>query len=202
MTTPAHTQSVPPGAPPAPRVEGLQASVQFVKGVGPRVALILDKLGIATVEDLLFHFPHRYEDRRNFVPFSRVEHGAVVVASGRVLGATLERSAKRGLSLVKVAVQDQSGMAELVFFNQHWLKNVFDKIRGLEISLYGTGQRNSGRLVFQSPEWEELTRDEHSLHAGRIVPIHPATEGITPKQLRGMIWNALDRFGTLVEDIL
>jgi ATP-dependent DNA helicase RecG len=181
---------------------GLQTPVQYVKGVGPRFAAALEKLGIVTVEDLLFHFPLRYEDRRNFRPLGRIQHGEAVVASGRVVGATVERSPKRGITLMKAVIQDATGHAELVFFNQHWLKNVFDRIRGREVSVYGTAQRSGGILSFQHPEWEELSADDDSIHLHRIVPVHPATEGLTPKQIRNMVWNALDRYAHLVEDVL
>ena len=180
----------------------LQTPVQFVKGVGPRYAEALGKLGIATVEDLLFHFPLRYEDRRNFRPLGRVMHGDTVVSSGRVIGAAVERSSRRGLTLMKAVIQDHSGHAELVFFNQHWLERVFMRLKGKEISVYGTAQRGSGRLSFQHPEWEELSTDDNSIHVRRIVPIHPATEGLTPKLIRGMVWNALDRYADELEDVL
>jgi ATP-dependent DNA helicase RecG len=177
--------------------------VQFVKGVGPRYATLLaEKLGVVTVEDLLFHFPHRYEDRRSFRPLGRVQHGETVVVTGRVVGATVERSPKRGISLMKAVIQDETGHASLVFFNQHWLKTVFDRIRGREVSVYGTAQRVGGTLSFQHPEWEELSGDDDSIHLHRIVPVHPATEGITPKIIRTMVWNALDRYGDLVEELL
>jgi ATP-dependent DNA helicase RecG len=197
----------PPPRPPsaagtAPRVEGLATPVQFVKGVGPRYAQHLEKLGITTVEDLLHHFPHRYEDRRNFQPLSRIQHGETVVASGRVVGATLERTAKRGMTLMKAVIQDRSGHAELVFFNQYWLKQVFDRIKGREVSIYGTAQRVGSKLSFQHPEWEELTGDDDSIHLHRIVPVHSSTEGLTPKMIRGMVWHALQRWIDLVDDVL
>jgi ATP-dependent DNA helicase RecG len=154
------------------------------------------------VEDLLFHFPHRYEDRRHFRPLGRVAHGETVVVTGRVVGANVERSPKRGLTLMKAVIQDASGHAELVFFNQHWLKNVFDRLRGRDVSVYGTAQRNGGHLSFQHPEWEELSGDDDSIHLKRIVPVHPATEGITPKVLRNMVWQALEKYGADVEELL
>ena len=190
-------------APSAPPTTGdLQTPVQFVKGVGPRYAAALEKLGVVTVEDLLFHFPHRYEDRRNFRPLGRIMQGEVVVTSGRVIGATVERSPKRGMTLMKAVIQDHSGHAELVFFNQHWLKNVFERLRGREVSVYGTAQRSGGALSFQHPEWEELSGEDDSIHLHRIVPVHGATEGLTAKVLRGMVWNALDRYGDLVQEVL
>ncbi len=182
---------------------GLETHIQFVKGVGPRYATLLaEKLGIATVEDLLFHFPLRYEDRRQFRPLGQIRHGETVVTSGQVVGASVERSPKRGMSLAKVVIQDRSGHAELVFFNQHWLQNVFNRIKGRDISVYGTAQRNGPILSFQHPEWEELTGDDDSIHLHRIVPVHPATEGLTPKIIRGMVWNALEKYGHLVQEVL
>jgi len=180
--------------------------VQFVKGVGPRYAAALEKIGVLTVEDLLFHFPLRYEDRRSFRPLGRVMHGETVVTSGRVIGAVLERSPKRGMSLAKAVIQDHSGTAELVFFNQHWLKTVFDRLKGKEITVYGTANRQStGRgamLSFQHPEWEELIAEADSIHLHRIVPVHPATEGVTPKGIRNMVWNALQKYGDCLHELL
>jgi ATP-dependent DNA helicase RecG len=192
-----------PAAAPAPVADGLATPVQYVKGVGPRFAGMLGKLGITTVYDLVHHFPNRYEDRRNFRALGRVQPGETVVAGGRVVGATLERSKRRGMTLVKVVIQDSSGHAELVFFNQHWLKTVFDRLRGKEISVYGAVSRGSAGIQFQTPEWEELTAgEEGALHVHRIVPIHAATEGLSPKVLRNMVWQALDRYAYLVDDVM
>lgn len=182
---------------------GLQTHVQFVKGVGPRYSTVLaEKLGIVTVEDLLLHFPHRYEDRRRFRPLGQIQHGETLVTSGIVVGANVERSPKRGMTLMKAVIRDQSGHAELVFFNQHWLQNVFNRIKGRQVSVFGTAQRTGGLLSFQHPEWEELSGDDDSIHLHRIVPVHPATEGLTAKIIRNMVWQALDRYGHLVEEVL
>lgn len=176
--------------------------MQFVKGVGPRFATALEKMGIVTVEDLLFHFPHRYEDRRNFRPLGQVMHGETVLVTGQVVGGSAERTPRRGLAITKAVIRDGSGHAELIFFNQAWMAKVFDRLKGREISVYGTAQRSGGVLGFQHPEWEELTGDDSSLHLHRIVPIHPATEGLTPKSIRNMVWNALEKYGHLVPDLL
>src|SRR5947208_3704044 len=119
-------------APPA-FAEGLATPLQFVKGVGPRVALTLQKIGLHTVEDLLYHFPHRYEDRRNFRPLSQARHNETVCTSGEVLGVTVDRTARQGLLLTRVVIQDASSAAELVFFRQPWLKDVFNRLKGKRI---------------------------------------------------------------------
>ncbi len=190
----------PPARPPAGE---LGTAIQFVKGVGPRYAgLLSEKLGLATVEDLLFHFPHRYEDRRCFRPLGQVGHGEAVVVSGTVVGAAVERSRNRGMLLMKAVIRDSTGHAELVFFNQHWLQNVFNRLKGRSVSVYGTASRTGGILSFQHPEWEELTGDDQSIHLHRIVPVHPATEGITAKMVRNMVWNALEKYADLVPEVL
>jgi ATP-dependent DNA helicase RecG len=198
------TGSAPPAASPAaPGVPSpLQTAVQYVRGVGPRYAESLAKVGVQTVEDLLFHFPHRYEDRRSFRPLGRIREGETVVACGRVVAVALETTRRRGMSLVKVAIQDATGSAELVFFNQKWLQTVFTRLKGREISVFGQAQRGDRLISFQTPEWEELAAEGDSIHLHRIVPIHPATEGLTPKLIRNMAWNALERYAGDVEDVL
>lgn len=166
------------------------------------MALTLQRLGIATVEDLLFHFPARYEDRRNFAPLGRIRPGDTVCSSGVVVGAALERSAKRGMALTKVVIRDASGAAELVFFNQPWLAEKFNRLRGQSVAVYGQASVSYGRVSFTTPEWEELSGDGASLHVNRIVPIHPATEGITPKQVRNMIASAVERYADDVPELL
>ncbi|MBI3912196.1 MAG: ATP-dependent DNA helicase RecG [Armatimonadetes bacterium] len=195
MNSPAEVTQRPTGT-------GLATPVQYVKGVGPRYALLLQKLGIQTVEDLLSHFPLRWEDRRHFAPLGRVQHLETVCSSGTVVGAVAERTPRRGMALVRVVIQDATGRAELVYFNQPWLERRFNQLKGSPICVFGQASRSSGLLTFQSPEWEELTTDEHALHVNRIVPIHPATEGLTPKQIRGMVWNALEKFGRYVRETL
>src|SRR5207302_6271232 len=92
--------------------EGLATPLQFVKGVGPRVALTLQKLGLQTVEDMLFHFPHRYEDRRNFRPLGQARHGETVCTSGEVVGVTVDRTARRGLLLTRDLLRDAAAASD------------------------------------------------------------------------------------------
>jgi ATP-dependent DNA helicase RecG len=119
-----------------------------------------------------------------------------------VVGAALEQTQRRGFQLTKVVIRDASGHAELVFFNQPWLKDAFARLKNQQVSVYGQVSFARGDPTFTTPEWEPLTDDGSSLHVNRIVPIHPSTEGLTPKMLRGMVANALARYGDLVPDLL
>src|SRR3954454_14357128 len=176
--------------------------VQFVKGVGPRVALTLQKLGLQTVQDLLYHFPHRYEDRSNFRPLRLLAHGETVCTSGTLVGLDAQRAQRRNLWIIKAMIKDETGAAELVFFNQFWLRDVMGRLKGKPISVYGTVQRSGGLPQFHHPDWEELVDEGDSIHVNRIVPIHPLTEGLSVKTLRQAIYNAVEPYARLAPDLL
>jgi ATP-dependent DNA helicase RecG len=195
-------QPPPSSAAPPTFTEGLATPLQFVKGVGPRIALTLQKMGLVSVEDLLYHFPHRYEDRRNFRPLGQARHGETVCSSGAIVGVTVDRTARRGLLLTRVLIQDHTGPAELVFFSQPWLKDVFNRLKGQRICVYGQVDRQGGRPAFRHPEWEELSDDSDSLHVNRIVPVHPLTEGLAAKTLRTIAFNTVQKYAELFPDVM
>ena len=178
----------------------LQTSVQYVKGVGPRLAERLANLDIHTVGDLLQHYPNRYEDRRDFTALSQVRDGDVACVSGQLIGVATKQTRRRRMKVTTAVIMDDSGKAEMVFFNQPWLQKILGRLQGREICLYGKAERVAGELSFRAPEWEELDADADSLHARRIVPIHGATEGVTPRQLRRAVATALQGYVTLVTD--
>ena len=107
--------------------------IQFIKGVGPAKAKLLANLGISTVEDLLYLFPHRYEDRTQFTPIAMVQAGLNQTVCGKVLTCRRNFYSKNGA--VEVTVGDKSGRISCVWFNQPYLAKVFQE--GQEIVLYG-----------------------------------------------------------------
>ena len=99
-------------------------------GVSEQFAAALGKgLNIFTVGDLLKHYPRRYEDRTHFKPICDIKHGEAVTISGKVIGVENIPTRTR-VTLTKIAVDDRTGIAFLVFFNQWFLKKQFDKLRG------------------------------------------------------------------------
>jgi ATP-dependent DNA helicase RecG len=165
---------------------------------------MLQKLELFTVEDLLFHFPRRYEDRTRFKPLSQLRDGETVCTCGTVIGVGVDRTAKRRLLLTKVAISDGTGTATLVFFAQPWLKDVFQRLSGQAISVFGQVRREraTGPAQFQHPEWEELAEDGDALHLNRIVPVYPLTEGLASKTLRAAVYNCVERYVGYVPDLL
>lgn len=177
-------------------------NVQFVKGVGERLSKLFGKLGIFTAQDLLWHFPRRYEDRRSMRRIAQLHAGETACFRGKVMVADNMRTPRSGTLLTRVAVQDESGTAYLVWFNQWYLKNKFVKLLGKEIVVYGTAQFGSRGIEITNPEWEEIGDGGDTLSSNRIVPVYPLTDGLFQGRVRRIIYTALDTFLPVIEDPL
>jgi ATP-dependent DNA helicase RecG len=167
-------------------------------------ATLAKNLKLTTVRDLLYHFPRRYEDRTHFKRIADVRHGEAVVVSGKVINVENVPTRSR-LTLTKVAIKDNSGIAFLVFFNQWYLKKQFEKLRGKTIVAYGKSSRSAlGRgLEVTDVEWEALAEEgDDTLSANRIVPIYPGTEGVSQSRLRRLLWNTVQKYASGVEETL
>jgi len=163
-------------------------------GLGMARPSALEALGISTVLDLLFHLPRRHEDRRAFRPLGSLEEGETAVVRGRVEAVRTVRLRGR-TSYVQATVVDPSGFVDVRWWNMPWLAKRL--AAGAEVILFGKVRK--GRLT--QPELEVL-RGEDPLHAGRIVPIYPLTEGVTAPALRRAIFVALEEVGREVPDPL
>lgn len=182
-------------------MRSLESQVQFVKGVGPRLAGLLEKLGVFSVRDLLYHFPRRYEDRTRFANVSQMRHGETATAMGTVIGA--DNVQVRGkLVLTKVVVDDGTGVVVLTWFNQKFRKDQFLKLRGKRIIAYGTVQESRWGVEIANPEWEVYDGNSDPLSSGRVVPVYALTEGLFQAHLRKMLRNAVDGYADLVEEVL
>jgi ATP-dependent DNA helicase RecG len=178
--TPTMEQSGPARAAP-PVARSLSDPVRYAKGVGPEREKLLQKLGIQTSEDLLSYFPRRLEDRSQIKKIAQARHGEKVTIRGNVR-AMNTITPRKGLEILKVAVQDNTGVIYAVWFNQPWIK---DQISAKEpISLYGEIDRSYGQIQMSNPIWEPA---EKNLLTGRLVPIYPATEGLTQNMLFRLI---------------
>src|SRR5699024_10562623 len=102
-------------------MDGLSMSVQYVKGVGPKRAVKLRKMGINTVEDLIYFFPRGYEDRRKFNNISNAVNGEKMSFRVSISGRPNVLRPRRNLSILKIPVKDNTGMAYLTWFNQDYL---------------------------------------------------------------------------------
>ncbi|MDE2027909.1 MAG: ATP-dependent DNA helicase RecG [Candidatus Omnitrophica bacterium] len=172
--------------------------IQFIKGVGPAKAGLLANLGIATVEDLLYLFPYRYEDRSQFTPIAMVQAGVHQTVCGTIISARRNFYSKN--RAVEVMVGDKSGRISCVWFNQPYLVNIFKEDQ--EIVLYGKVDIFSKRLQMVVPDFELISKEDRSLNMGRIVPIYPLTKGISQRYLRKLIDTCLGLHAAELQDII
>jgi len=180
----------------------LKDSIQYLKGIGPKRAKLFNKFGIYTVEDFLYYFPRRYEDRTNFISICELQEGQAYTIKAKIL-AKGERSSfrRRGFSIIEAAAGDETGRIFCVWFNQPYLKEYL-KV-GSTLILYGKIERYRGRLQMNSPEFEIVSGgQDSSLNIGRIVPIYTLPEGITQRNLRQIIKYALDEYVSRINDFL
>lgn len=172
----------------------LALSVQFIKGVGPKIAELLARKGVRTVEDMCYFLPRRYEDRRSVKKIGQVRFGVKETVIGRVTHAHLHYYQTR--RVFEVAVDDETGTITAKWFmgNPSYLKNVFKK--GVQVIL--TGDIRSFRLGKEMihPDYEILEDQEEDrlLHFKRIVPIYSETEGLHQKNVRRIMMRVLEDF--------
>ncbi len=183
----------------------LQLPLQFLKGVGPRKAADLKKAGLNTVEDLLFRFPRRYEDRSRLQSIISLRPGMTAAISGEVLNAGLAHTRRPGFRLFQALIQDASGQIQVVWPNQAFLKDVIHAHQ--RIVLFGKVEFWGSRgLQITDPEFEIIkddpagsrvpgdgSRQVDTLHTGRIVPVYERTGSVTPNMQRRFVWQALEQ---------
>jgi len=178
--------------------------IQFAKGVGPRRARLLEKLGVLTVEDALWFVPWRYDDRVEVLPIANLLPGMKPTIKGRVVTCRITTTSRRRLVVVTIMVRDETGVLEGVFFNQPYLEKIF--VAGAPVLLTGAVTVNTnGRspLLMKGPQYELLTVEDLEEDAGgRIVPIYHETHGLSSKQIRRIIQAIFDQYSPQLQDIL
>ena len=169
-----------------------ETSVQFLKGVGPSRAKILAQLGINSLEDLLYFFPRRHEDRRNLTKLAQVKIGEWQTVTGKVGTQGSRKSWFTKKHVSEIILDDGSGKIFCVWFNQPYLERYLSA--GVNVICYGKVDRYKNRIQMVAPEYEIIDEDdEQSLNVNRIVPIYALTKGVTQRFLRKIIHAALDQ---------
>ncbi|MDD4364161.1 MAG: ATP-dependent DNA helicase RecG [Synergistales bacterium] len=162
----------------------LDSDVRFIKGVGPGRALLLERLSVRTVRDLLYLFPRRYEDRRELTPLDTLKPGMTAAVLARVVTVERKPTRRPGLSLVRALITDGKAYGYAIWFNRRGLERLLPP--GTEASFYGSIEMHGGRLQITNPE-VEVVREGEADSLGRIVPVYPATEGLSPLWLRRLL---------------
>jgi ATP-dependent DNA helicase RecG len=173
-------------------------AVKFLKGVGERRAEQLERLGIRTARDLLWHLPHRYVDASSVTPLARAEIGQEVACVGRVVAKGVVPT-RRGLRIFHAVLRDDSGVLECVWPGQAFLDRTIAIGQTLLVS--GPVRFYHGRQL--APREYVILGDgqgDDPLAAGRVLPVYPATEGLSHKIIRSLIERHLDSLIALADD--
>jgi len=177
----------------------LTSSIQYVPRVGPMIAGKLERLGIHTVRDLLFYAPFRYNDFSLVTPIRSLHPGLVVSIHGTVQSIK-NIFTKTGKKIQECQVEDPTGTATIIWFNQLYLTKVIHA--GDVLAASGTIGFFGNKLVLESPDYELATFGRPFLHTGRVVPVYSETAGITSKWLRSRIYYLLTEVPTLIEEYI
>src|ERR1700736_1201972 len=161
----------------------------------PRPKLLaLRRLGIETAEDLLTHFPRRYEDRHEFPHFPREESDTPICLCGEVVKTQLRRFG--GWKKIFEATLEQRNATALTqplvcrWFNLHYVQKMI--ATGQQLVVFGKPRLRGKRICMDHPDFEVIEDDEErSIHFRRITPVYPATEGLSQRVLRALIYRLL-----------
>ncbi|BAJ63555.1 ATP-dependent DNA helicase RecG [Anaerolinea thermophila] len=176
----------------------LQTPLHRVSGVGKKTAEALEKLGINTLQDLLYFFPRRYDDYSRLKPINKLKYGDEVTVLG-VVQAIASRQVRDGkLQLIEAIITDGTGTLRLSWFNKLWYVNRFPK--GTQVAVSGKLDMYLGKLIMKDPEIEEIDREQ--LHTSRIVPVYPLTADLNQKSLRRLMYRTIMQWAPKVSDFL
>jgi ATP-dependent DNA helicase RecG len=185
----------------AAAVVRLDTPVKFLKGVGERRAESLDRLGIRTARDLLWHLPHRYVDASTVTPLAKAQVGQEVACVGRVVAKGVLPT-RRGLRIFHAVLRDDSGVLECVWPGQPFLDRTI--VVGQTLLVSGPVRFYHGRQMAPREYviLADADTDADPLSAGKVLPVYPATEGLSHKVIRSLIDRHLDRLISLCADTL
>lgn len=178
-----------------------QISVQFVKGVGPARKKLFANLGVDSVEDLLYLFPRRYEDRRKIITIDQAKLGEVSTITGNILTTGARRSWYTKKHVTEIIVEDKTGKIFCVWFNQPYLAHYLEN--GKTIVCHGKLDRYKDRMQMIAPEYEIIDEDDDKiLSVGRIVPVYPLTRGMGQRYMRKTLDKCLEKYKESLVDEL
>lgn len=168
-------------------MEELNKDVQYVKGIGPKRAYKLNKLGIFTLKDLIYYFPRQFEDRNNLKKIAQLDNDEKATIKAVITGIETS-SPKKGMTLTKVCVKDETSCAKLVFFNQPHIKNAFRV--GDMVLVFGKVKKSYKNVELTSCEIEFFTKSPKN--TCKVMPIYPLTYGVTNKEIMSIMKTVLD----------
>ena len=191
-----------PAKPPVKAATGsIDQLVTKLNRVDSKTAKKLERLDVSSIRDLLYLFPRRHDDYSQRRKIANLERGQPATVIATVWEASQTRMGKSGkLRATQAIVGDETGNIRVVWFGQAYLARQLST--GVQIALSGKVDHFKGVTVMESPDYEILSSRSPLIHTGRLVPVYPLTEGLSARNLRRIIWNALQQWMTAVEEFM
>ncbi len=164
----------------------LNTPIKNLGGIYKKYATRLEKLGILTLEDFLYHVPFRYEDYSLISKIENIQPGETVTVQGKITEIKNEYT-RSFRNFQKAKVEDGTGTVNIIWFNQPFISKIFKK--GDRISLSGKVKLSLNEKVLESPDYEILNGE--TVHTGRLIPIYSETRGVSSKWLRRQVYKIL-----------
>lgn len=190
-----------------------EVDVMYIKGVGPKIAYKLNKLGIYTAQDLLMYFPRKHIDYSSRTLIKNLKEGENTTIFGYIKSVSAFNT-KNNLAVVKVVIADESGRLDLSFFQAKSNRFMLERIkaqfpRNSAIMVSGTVKMNNydKRLTIDKPSYSIMTGEfldgkNSNLNLARIVPIYTVCEDLSIKVLRRAIYNAIQLYKNDIENVI
>lgn len=190
-----------------------ETDVMYMKGVGPKIAYKFNKLGIYTVQDLMMYFPKKHIDYSSRTLIRDLKEGETTTVFGYIKSVSAFNTQKK-LSVVKVAIADESGRLDLSFFQAKSNRFMLERTKSqfpinAGIMLSGKVKRNNydGKLTFDKPTYSIMTGEflgnqNSNLNIARIVPIYTVCEDLSIKVLRRAIFNAIQVYKNEITNVI
>ncbi len=179
-------------------LQGLKAPTTIIRGIGDKQAELLAKLGLNTVEDMLYNFPHRYDDYSQMKLIQDIKYGEEVTILAYVKSVKTFKTPNSQRKITQALVSDDTGAIQLMWFNQEYQMRYLRKDMFLSIS--GKVEQYMGRLVMYHPEYEQV--DQQQLNTNRIVPVYRLTAKLSQRWLRRTMHNVMSYWAPKIPDFI
>ena len=175
----------------------LDKSIQYIKGVGEARAKVMNTLGIFTLKDLITYYPRTYEDRSIPKKIDELVDGEDALIEVMPVTRVSEVRIRRNMTILKMNVRDDTGVCQITWFNQSYLKSMFKP--GEYYKFYGKVSKKGNRVEMNSPVYD---KGEDVKNTGRIIPIYPSTYKMPQTTLRRIIENGLKEVDRSLDETL
>ncbi|PAB58878.1 ATP-dependent DNA helicase RecG [Anaeromicrobium sediminis] len=177
-------------------MSSLKESIQYLKGVGPKKASLLNNINIHTVEDILYYFPRDYEARKDLICLNKINKSGKYLIKVRINSNIEESKVRKGLKVYKCIGEDNTGKIRISFFNSPFIKNLFHI--GREVYLYGEVKKSFSGLQITHPEYK-FNETEYKNH---IMPIYNLTRGLNQNDLSKLTYKVIQDHITIVDEYI